>query len=293
MSQGIKQLFHKALASVAGLPPVEELFIRQIEGGSINASYQVSTKDNRMWFCKFNDSRQFPDLFVKEAGGLTLLAQNGLFRIPAIIAAASFERHQALVLEWIGQGTPTPAFWTSFGEQLARLHRVTRPEFGLEEDNYMGALPQDNTPTANWPEFFIRHRLEPQVRLATDRGLMNEVIRGHFQRLYGRLPELFPPEPPALLHGDLWNGNFLCDTAGRPVLIDPAVYYGHRSMDLAMTTLFGGFDRAFYEAYDWHYPLPPDYRRQWAVCNLYPLLIHLNLFGEGYMTNILHTIQDF
>ena len=272
---------------------MEELFIRQIEGGSINASYHISTKDNRMWFCKFNDGPQFPDLFVKEARGLSLLAEHGLFRIPAIVAVARLERHQALVLQWIDQGTPTAAFWPLFGEQLARLHHVTRPEFGLEEDNYMGALPQDNTPTAHWPEFFIRQRLEPQIRLATDSGFLTGAVIARFQRLYLRLPELFPPEPPALLHGDLWNGNFLCDTAGRPVLIDPAVYYGHRSMDLAMTTLFGGFDRAFYEAYAWHYPLPPDHRRQWAVCNLYPLLVHLNLFGEGYLTNILHTIQDF
>ena len=289
----IKQLLQKALAGVAGLPPVEELYIRQIEGGSINASYQVSTKDNRQWFCKFNDSPQFPDLFVKEAGGLTALAGHSPFRIPAIVASMRFKSHQALVLEWIDQETPAPAFWALFGEQLARLHRVTRPEFGLDEDNYIGALPQDNTPTEHWPEFFIRHRLEPQVRLAADRGLLNDTAIDRFRRLYLRLPDLFPPEPPALLHGDLWNGNFLCDTAGRPVLIDPAVYYGHRSMDLAMTTLFGGFDRAFYEAYAWHYPLPPDHHRQWAVCNLYPLLVHLNLFGGGYLSNILHTIKDF
>ncbi len=174
MSPGIKQLLHKALAGVAGLPPVEELYIRQIEGGSINASYQVSTKDNTQWFCKFNDNPQFPDLFVKEARGLTLLANLGPFRIPAIVANTCPESRQALVLEWIDQGTPAPAFWTLFGEQLARLHRVTRPEFGLDEDNYIGALRQDNTPTAHWPEFFIRHRLEPQIRLATDRGLLND-----------------------------------------------------------------------------------------------------------------------
>ncbi len=195
----IKQLLQKALAGVAGLPPAEELCIRQIEGGSINASYHISTKDNTQWFCKFNDSPQFPDLFVKEARGLTLLANQGPFRLPAIVANTRPESHQALVLEWIDQGTPAPAFWTLFGEQLAQLHHVTRPEFGLDEDNYIGTLPQDNTPAAHWPEFFIRHRLEPQIRLATDRGLFKAPAIARFQRLfYQRLPEPSsrPSHPP-------------------------------------------------------------------------------------------------
>ena len=106
------------------------------------------------------------------------------------------------MLEWIDQGTPTPAFWPLFGEQLARLHHITRPEFGLKEHNYMGALPQDNTPTANWPGFFISHRLEPQIRLATDSGFLTSAVIARSLRLFRRLPELFPPEPPALLHGD-------------------------------------------------------------------------------------------
>jgi fructosamine-3-kinase len=157
----------------------------------------------------------------------------------------------------------------------------------------MGALVQDNTPSPTWVEFFRERRLEPQVRSAIDAGLIDRSTLGHFQRLYTRLPDFFPVEPPSLVHGDLWSGNFLCDTAGQPVLIDPAVYFGHRHMDLAMTTLFGGFEPAFYEAYHYHYPLPPHCHRQWEIANLYPLLIHLNLFGSGYKGNILHTIQRF
>ena len=216
-----------------------------------------------------------------------------MIRVPETLACLQADGHQFLLLEWIDQGPRTPAFWRLFGEQLAALHHQTAPTFGLGHNNYMGSLSQDNTPTGDWVDFFIRRRLEPQVQLAVQRDLLDNAAIGQFRRLYLRLPELFPPEPPALLHGDLWSGNFLCDTGGRPVLIDPAVYYGHRSVDLAMTTLFGGFEPPFYEAYHHHYPFPPDFRRQWDICNLYPLLVHLNLFGRSYLSQILHTIRSY
>jgi protein-ribulosamine 3-kinase len=285
-----------------------DLTLQPIGGGSINDAFHVSTKDNRTWFCKFNHSTRYPALFQAEARGLDLLARQGVIRIPLTIACTTVDERQVLVLEWIGQGSPTTRFWTLFGEQLAALHRVTAPAnghlptspgksapllFGLDHPNYMGALPQDNTPEATWTDFFIHRRLEPQIKLASHNGLLPIAARDRFQRLYEHLPAIFPPEPPALLHGDLWSGNFLCDDKDQPVLIDPAVYYGHRSIDLAMTTLFGGFDPAFYDAYHWHYPLPVNHRQQWTIANLYPLLIHLNLFGPGYLPNILHTIQGF
>ena len=293
------------IRALPDLPP-GDLTIRPVGGGSINHTYQVlSTRDNRAWFCKFNHKGDFPDLFVAEAKGLTLLGAQGIFRVPLTLACTIVDERQVLVLEWIRQGSPTTRFWALFGEQLAALHRVTpqpnpaisaaitAPLFGLDHNNYMGALPQDNTPEASWTDFFIHRRLEPQIRLASANGLLPHAARDQFQRLYEQLPAIFPPEPPALLHGDLWSGNFLCDNKDQPVLIDPAVYYGHRSIDLAMTTLFGGFDPAFYDAYHWHYPLPSNYRQQWTIANLYPLLIHLNLFGQTYLPNILHTIQGF
>ncbi len=298
MSADIERILQKVLFGTTAHPPMDSLTCRPIGGGSINDTYQVLTNLNNRWFCKFNNARQFPDLFVKESNGLALLRQQNLLRVPATVACSQVDGTQVLVLEWIDQGPRTTEFWRLFGQSLARLHQATQPPaptpyFGLAENNYMGALPQDNTPTPNWVDFFIRRRLEPQIRLATDHGLLDESARRHFQRLYSFLPEIFPPEPPSLLHGDLWNGNFLCDTMGKPVLIDPAVYYGHRCIDLAMTTLFGGFDQAFYEAYAHHHPLPANYHQQWEICNLYPLLIHLNLFGPAYQPKILHTIQRF
>jgi fructosamine-3-kinase len=157
----------------------------------------------------------------------------------------------------------------------------------------MGALPQINQWAGNWTEFFIHQRLRPQVKLALDHHLLDPAHAAQFEKLYQRLNELFAVEPPALLHGDLWSGNYMCDSSENPVLIDPAIYYGHRNMDLAMTTLFGGFDDLFYESYQYHYPLPANYRQQWEICNLYPLLIHLNLFGKSYLSGILDTIRRY
>lgn len=273
--------------------PASDWSFRSIGGGSINVACQVTTTGGRQWFCKLNDAGKLPALFDKESRGLALIAQTSAIRVPCVLTCGEFAGVQVLVLECIREGDRPDAFWKRFGEQLARMHRVTHSAFGLDHDNYMGTLFQDNTLSANWVDFFRERRLQPQVRLAESNGLLSAEACRKFDRLYAQLPGIFPPEPPALLHGDLWSGNFLCDTNDCPVLIDPAVYFGHRSMDLAMTTLFGGFDPAFYEAYDWHYPFPDGYRIQWEIANLYPLLIHLNLFGMGYLRNILHTIQRF
>lgn len=288
----IDHILQKVFSNVPGIPP-GPYTIRPISGGSINGAFQIATDSNNRWFAKFNDAHHFPHLFVTESRGLSLLQQTGIFHTPNTIACTQIGNTQVLILDWIDEGPQTPAFWHNFGESLARLHQTTSPFFGLEENNYMGALPQDNTPSSEWVEFFMQNRLIPQIQLAANKGLLDKTFLKHFERLYNFLPEIFPPEPPSLLHGDLWSGNFLCNANSAPVLIDPAVYYGHRSIDLGMTTLFGGFDPVFYDAYHHHYPLPANHRLQWQISNLYPLLIHLNLFGRSYLSNIFHTIQHF
>lgn len=268
------------------------LQVATVGGGSINYTYRI-TAGNNQFFCKINSLTDFPGLFDAEQKGLELLAQQQLIRIPRVIANERYGNNQVLILEWIEQGLQTEAFWETFGRQLAALHHQQQNRFGLDADNYMGALPQINEPTDNWIDFFINQRLQPQIKLAINHHLLETAHVAQFERLYHKLAELFPAEPAALLHGDLWSGNYLCDATGQPVLIDPAVYYGHRSMDLAMTTLFGGFDALFYESYAYHFPLPANYQQQWEVCNLYPLLIHLNLFGKSYLAGILNTIRRY
>lgn len=265
---------------------VHSVELHPVGGGSINHTWRLLVNGRQSLFCKVNEAHRFPHLFEKEKNGLALLAAQNIFRIPEIILCEVLDNQQVLVLGWIEQGLKTGPFWKQFGRQLAALHQVSQADFGLCEDNYMGALPQQNTGTASWTEFFIQQRLMPQVQRARDRRLLGHTHVVQFETLYRHLPEIFPPLRPALLHGDLWSGNFLCDAQSRPVLIDPAIYYGHPAMDVGMTTLFGGFDTAFYESYCYHAPQPPHYLLQWDTCNLYPLLIHLNLFGAGYLRDI-------
>jgi protein-ribulosamine 3-kinase len=286
------QLFiQQSLKDKAGITGSEIKFI-PVGGGSINDAYRI-VGGNNQFFCKVNSLTKLPLLFECEQQGLELLAEQHVIRVPRVIASGTADNYQVLILEWIEQGLKSDKFWAPFGEQLAALHHIHGQSFGLDTDNYMGALPQYNKSTNRWTDFFIHKRLQPQLKLAIDNKLMESSVATRFEKLYQKLPGIFAGEPPALLHGDLWSGNFLCDDNEKPVLIDPAVYYGHRSIDLGMTTLFGGFDALFYESYHYHYPLPANYREQWEVCNLYPLLIHLNLFGKSYLADVLHTIRRY
>jgi fructosamine-3-kinase len=155
----------------------------------------------------------------------------------------------------------------------------------------MGSIEQTNTWTTNWNTFFIQQRLRPLVAKCISKSLLTKKHLTAFEKLYIQLPLFFEDQQPALLHGDLWSGNFMCDDRSEAVLIDPAVYYGHHSIDLAMTTLFGGFHSLFYEAYQFHYSFSANYSAQWKICNLYPLLIHLLLFGKSYMLSIEKTLN--
>lgn len=270
---------------------ISSLQFLPLGGGSINDTFQVLTANGQKYFLKLNSLRKFPGLFAKEKSGLEYLGMKKIIRVPIVISCNEIPEQQFLLLEWIEKGERNPGFWKNFGEGLAKLHQVKNDRFGFTEDNYMGALPQQNPFTHDWIGFFINSRLIPQIKLARDKKLLQANHLETFEKLYKTLPEIFNDEPPSLLHGDLWSGNFICDDRGAPVLIDPAVYYGHRSVDLGMTTLFGGFDREFYDAYNYHYPFPSNHPEQWQIANLYPLLIHLNLFGAGYLPQIENTIK--
>ena len=263
-----------------------------IGGGSINKTYKIAGA-NKFFFCKINSATKFPQLFKKEEAGLQQIKDQHCIKTPAIISNLIENDEQILILEWIEEGEKTISFWKRFGEQLAQLHHCTNNYFGLNENNYMGAVPQLNHQQNSWVKFFIENRLQPIIKNCFDKNLLSKKHLINFEKLYTLLPSVFNEEPPALLHGDLWSGNFLCNKNSDPVLIDPAVYYGHRSTDLAMTTLFGGFHQSFYESYHFHFPLPANYLEQWEACNLYPLLIHLQLFGKSYLPNIENILQQF
>jgi protein-ribulosamine 3-kinase len=263
-----------------------------VGGGSINPAFKLTTLSGG-FFCKVNSATKFPHLFQSEVSGLKLLGQTGQIKTPSVVDYFLYNDYQVLVLEWIEEGSKTESFWKTFGSQMAALHQIREAHFGLDHDNYMGSVPQRNKPTDNWTTFFRDQRLRPLVVQCIGQQLLDKNHQQLFEHLYTRLPDLFEEEMPCLLHGDLWSGNFMCDRYEQPVLIDPAVYYGHRSADLGMTTLFGGFSPLFYQSYQYHYPLPANYAEQWKVCNLYPLLIHLLLFGHSYRSQIDRTLKEF
>src|SRR5436190_3123156 len=288
VKEHLKELLSKQLNTA-----ISSIELQAVGGGSINETYRVSFNAGQQFFLKLNSKTKFPGLFEKEKNGLDFLARHHCIQTPSVIFSATIDNYQLLLLHWIDRGIRNESFWQIFGEQLARLHHVNDEHFGFVEDNFMGSLPQSNEPTIDWPTFFIHHRLQPQIEMATARQLLQKTHTVAFESLFLKLNSVFDAVRPSLLHGDLWSGNFMCDERSLPVLIDPAVYFGHRSMDLAMTTLFGGFDKSFYESYNYHFPFPSNYHEQWEICNLYPLLIHLNLFGSSYLHQITDTLRKF
>jgi fructosamine-3-kinase len=232
-----------------------------------------------------------PAAFEREAHGLNELAAAGAIRVPEVLVVST----DALVLEYIPQGGKPPGFDSEFGRSFSKLHRFQGRACGFFEDNFIGSTPQPNQPAGAswsnaddphgqlWPDFFIERRLRFQVNLAQQNGYGHE-LAALLDQAEARLRELLSaaPEPPTLLHGDLWGGNYLVDDQGRPCLIDPAVYYGHREADLAMTRLFGGFGESFYSAYEECHPLQEGHGERLRLYQLYHLLNHLNLFGRSY-----------
>jgi fructosamine-3-kinase len=264
----------------------------QLAGGDINQALLVRTNHGN-FFVKYNNARLYPDMFKQEATGLRLLSQANELGIPEIIGTGSTPKTSFLILEYIQTGTAGKDFMYNFGTKLAGLHRHTHETFGLHSDNYIGSLRQSNKPHLQWIPFFIHERLLPQVKMARDNGLLSKRSGDSFSRLFVKLEGILPSEPPALVHGDLWNGNYLCSESGEPFLIDPAAYYGHREADISMTKLFGGFSPEFYQAYQSSYPMEPGWQARTEIFNLYPLLVHVNLFGGGYVDSVNTIVRKF
>jgi fructosamine-3-kinase len=253
--------------------------IRAVSGGDINQAYRVQLRDGRAVFVKTHPHPP-AGMYAAEAAGLAWLAEPGALRVPRVWVTTD----RFLAMEYIESGARARDYDDRLGRGLAALHRSGADQFGLAQNNYIGSLAQDNTPAGTWTEFYRQRRLQPQLHQASDAGLVDRPLRRDFDRLFARLDELVgPSEPPARLHGDLWSGNAHVDSAGLPCLIDPAAYGGHREVDLAMMELFGGFGPRTLAAYDEAWPLDVQWRERVPLYQLYPLLVHLNLFGGTYL----------
>lgn len=263
---------------------------RAIGGGCINSTYSVEDGALR-FFVKVNRASGLA-MFEAEADGLREIAGAGVIRVPHPVCAGVAEDSAFLVLEVIDFSSGRRGRAEDLGRRLADMHRVSATQYGWRRDNTIGSTPQVNTPADSWPEFWRCRRIGRQLALAADNGYGGALQRKG-ERLLARLDGFFAGYAPlpSLLHGDLWGGNYAYAATGEPVIFDPAVYYGDRETDLAMTELFGGFPEAFHAAYREAFPLDSGYPMRKALYNLYHILNHLNMFGEGYLGQAEGTIE--
>ncbi len=273
----------------AGVCVPDDAAPRPVAGGDISAAWRIEASTGAV-FLKTGPARS-ADMFAAEAEGLAELAATRTVRVPQALAHGETSGTAFIALEWLDFSRGTTELEARLGEQLAALHACTKPSFGWHRDNTIGLTPQPNPWTEDWIAFFAEHRLGHQLRLASDHGFGGDLQR-EGARLVERLPYFFRDYRPvaSLLHGDLWAGNWAC-SEGVPVIFDPAVHYGDRESDLAMTRLFGGFGRAFYSAYETTWPLAPGHEARNALYQLYHVLNHLNLFGRAYHGRALDLIR--
>jgi len=273
--------------ALAGALTTRVTALERIRGGDLNEAFAATLADGQRVFVKTSPG-VLAGTYRAEAEDLRWLGEAGALAVPAVIAVVDPEAPDApgprlLALEWINSGRLGSAGETELGRGLAALHSAGAPTFGASHPMRLGALVVPGDPAEDWPAFYVRRRLEPAARAARDRGALDARGAQLVERVCARMGEIAgPPEPPARLHGDLWSGNVLADKRGRPHLIDPAAYGGHREVDLAMLRLFGGPSARCHDAYADAHPLADGHAERVGLWQLFPLLVHAALFGGGY-----------
>lgn len=279
----------------------EVQFTVSLSGGDVSHTLRLEMGNGRSLILKVKPDAP-ADMFAREAEGLAALADANGPTIPAVhLTGLDF-----ILLEDLRPYPPTPTYWQEFGLRLAMMHhsphRITPENFphgprkilyGFAHDNYCGETPQPNPWTESGHEFFAEHRLRHQARLARDRERLDAPDLRRIESVCARLPDLVPPQSPALIHGDLWSGNAITGPRGESALIDPATHFGWAEAELAMTLLFDGFPRAFYDAYATSAPLAPGWRGRMDLYNLYHLLNHLNVFGVSYLGRVQDILRRY
>ena len=270
-------------------------FTSSISGGCIADSRKLQFESGKIYFLKQLRGSS-PGGFDAEEVGLKELRKSSTVNVPEVVRKGP----DFLLLQWIEEGfSRTSSSMEMLGIQFAEMHRFRGKKFGFSEDNYLGGSPQLNKPSKegsqNWAVFYAENRLEIQTSLAVKNGYATSELRNLMENLIKKFPDFISgtEEEPSLMHGDLWSGNYLIDKNGIPWLIDPAVYYGHREADLAMTSLFGGFSNSFYSAYKSTYPIESGYADREPLYHLYHLLNHLNLFGTGYYSQVISILRRY
>jgi len=264
--------------------------IKSIAGGSINNAYKLETSSGN-YFLKVNSASRFPGMFEAEENGLDLLRKTNGVDVPKTICVGEFENTSYLILEFISPGKRNKNYFQKLGNDIAALHQNQSKYFGLNYANYIGSLNQSNQLSKSGVDFMINERFEPLIKAAFKKGLLDNSHLHLAETFYKRLPDFLPVEAPSLLHGDLWNGNIITGNSGSAMLIDPAVYYGYRETDLSMAKLFGGFDEQFFNSYIETFPLADGWEDRVELFQMYPLLVHLNLFGISYRGSVIEILK--
>jgi len=268
--------------------------VRSISGGCISDSSIIHMKSGEKFFLKVNNNIP-KDMFAKEANGLKEIENSKSIRVPSVELA----QNNFILIECIEGKAKSKYFFEDFGIEFAKMHKYEGSYFGFYEDNYIGSTIQKNMPNEeekhDWKKFYFNKRLLFQFKLAETNGYVDSDLRKCFNQIENKIDNILnsEAEKPSLLHGDLWAGNYIVDENGRACLIDPAVYYGNREADLAMTKLFGGFTNEFYYSYNEFYPLSDGYDYRENIYKLYHVLNHLNLFGSGYYQQALSLIKFY
>jgi protein-ribulosamine 3-kinase len=264
----------------------------QVYGGDINLSYCLYTPTGK-YFLKVNDKNKCPLMFPKEANGLNKLREFCTLKIPQVIKRGSCNDQRYLLLEWIEKSLPKKDMWENFGNAIAVMHKQPQEYFGFDEDNFIGTLDQNNDQHDEWHSFYTECRIKPLVKKLFEAGDLSATEIRDADLFCNNLKTNLPNEPPSLLHGDLWAGNYMIISSGYATVFDPAVYCGHREMDIGMAKLFGGFDQRFYDAYNETYPLEKQWEKRLPITQLYPLLVHAVLFGGHYISKVRDIFSAF
>ncbi|MCB0600385.1 MAG: fructosamine kinase family protein [Saprospiraceae bacterium] len=264
-----------------------------LSGGSIHQVYLLQN-DSEAFVLKLSTEKQGKSMLEAEVDGLQIIQSSGSIRVPEVYRQGESGQCSYILMEYIPSTRHLDRpFGIRFGQRLAELHRNSADLYGYSRSNFIGSLPQTNDYQATWVEFYIAERLQPQWKKACDSGFFTASDQRQFDQFLKMLVARLPEEHPSLLHGDLWSGNYLASISGEPVLIDPAVYYGHREVDLAMSLLFGGFPDSFYHSYRETYPLEHGWEERVPDYQLYYLLVHVNLFGGSYVSSCLEVINRY
>ena len=270
----------------------EIISVRPVSGGDISSAYRIDTVRGR-YFLKVNGASFALEMFHAEQEGLQAIEETKTIAVPHVHLVDTIEGKSFLLMDFVESKRPGPSDYQYLGRQLAELHQCSQADFGFPSDNFIGSLPQQNNPHTDWAEFYWSERILPQLQLALKAGLIQQQMIPGEEKAVSLFREISGDIKPSLLHGDLWGGNYLIATDGTPYLIDPAVYYGHFMVDIAMSRLFGGFGTGFYDAYHEILPTPVYYDAQIELYQLYYLLVHLNLFGSGYYSSVSSILKRY